>query len=275
MHGRGRVGCVEVAVRGRVRGVVVVALVTLTAMAGCATGVPGSTPTTGAAARPAPTPTEEPGARCPEEAAQGRAVRATTPAGSSIGAVSLRNGTTAVIMAHQSGGNLCQWMPYATILASKGYRVLAFDFVGYGSSTMVGPQTFTDDIAALVALVRAEGATKVVLVGASMGGTMSLVAATTIQPAVQAVISVSAPTSFDGVNALAAVPALTMPALFMAAEGDGAFGSAARELAGATPKGKATLDLIDTFYHGVSLLDPTWPDSEPFRKRIEDFIAAA
>ena len=43
-------------------------------------------------------------------------------------------GTTAVILAHQSEGDLCDWLPYARRLASKGYFVFPVDFRGYGFS---------------------------------------------------------------------------------------------------------------------------------------------
>ena len=43
-------------------------------------------------------------------------------------------GTTAVILAHQSEGDLCDWLPYARRLASRGYFVFPVDFRGYGFS---------------------------------------------------------------------------------------------------------------------------------------------
>ena len=30
---------------------------------------------------------------------------------------------------------MCQWLPYATLLAQQGYRVVAFDFAGFGASS--------------------------------------------------------------------------------------------------------------------------------------------
>jgi len=43
-------------------------------------------------------------------------------------------GTTAVVLAHQSNGNVCQWAFYARRLASLGYLAFPFDFRGHGES---------------------------------------------------------------------------------------------------------------------------------------------
>ena len=43
-------------------------------------------------------------------------------------------GTTAVILTHQSEGDLCDWLPYAKRLAGKGYFAFPIDFRGYGFS---------------------------------------------------------------------------------------------------------------------------------------------
>src|SRR6266536_6209739 len=43
-------------------------------------------------------------------------------------------GTTAVVLAHEYRGDVCQWAPYARRLASLGYTAIAFDFRGFGLS---------------------------------------------------------------------------------------------------------------------------------------------
>ena len=40
----------------------------------------------------------------------------------------------AVVLAHQSNGSLCEWLPTARWLAGRGIWVFAFDFRGHGSS---------------------------------------------------------------------------------------------------------------------------------------------
>jgi pimeloyl-ACP methyl ester carboxylesterase len=87
-------------------------------------------------------------------------------------AIEAGRGPSVVILAHQGGANLCGWLPYAKTLVAAGYRVLAFDFRGWGHSD--GPVTrsldFRRDFAAAVAHARAGGARRVFLMGASMGG---------------------------------------------------------------------------------------------------------
>ena len=39
---------------------------------------------------------------------------------------------TAVVLAHQSNGDLCEWAPYARRLAARGYFVFPFDLRGHG-----------------------------------------------------------------------------------------------------------------------------------------------
>ena len=75
---------------------------------------------------------------CLSRAERRRAVRFTTFDRVRLIGVELGFGPRAVILAHQGGGGegpwLCAWMRYARILALQGYRVLAFDHRGFGSS---------------------------------------------------------------------------------------------------------------------------------------------
>ena len=83
----------------------------------------------------------------------------------------LGRGSTGVVLAHTTSADRCQWLPFARELAKQGYRALVFDMRGYGASTGV---TNTDphlDVIAAAAELRRRGAKKIVLAGASMGGT--------------------------------------------------------------------------------------------------------
>src|SRR3954451_5233796 len=48
--------------------------------------------------------------------------------GSALQGVLIGNGPVGVVLAHQSGADLCQWKPYAYALSRQGYRVLVFNF---------------------------------------------------------------------------------------------------------------------------------------------------
>jgi uncharacterized protein len=81
-------------------------------------------------------------------------------------------GAAAVVLAHQGRSDLCEELPYAKTLVAAGLRVLAFDFRGNGHSALPrkGALAYRRDFAAAIARLRADGAKRVFLIGASMGG---------------------------------------------------------------------------------------------------------
>ncbi|MEV4535366.1 alpha/beta fold hydrolase [Asanoa sp. NPDC049518] len=172
---------------------------------------------------------------------------------SDLGGLIGGSGTTGVVLAHQAEADLCQWILGFNELIGAGYKVLAFDFHGHGSSES-SETGFDDDVVAAAAL-RADGATSLVLVGASMGGTFSIAATPKITPPVAAVVSVSAPLAYGGVSAQEAVPQVTVPALFLAQQDDGLFGDAAKDFkAAATASPDARLLVTPGAIHGVPLV---------------------
>jgi len=166
----------------------------------------------------------------------------------------LGRGSTGVVLAHTTGADRCQWLPFARELAKNGKRALVFDMRGYGASTGV---TNTDphlDVIAAAAELRRRGATKIVLAGASMGGTGVVAAAPVIRPAVSGVVELSAPTLFSTANALAAARKLKLPALFIAGRDDGDFPRATRALYRATATRDKKLHIAPSSWHGVDLV---------------------
>jgi dienelactone hydrolase len=195
------------------------------------------------------------GAECRIEATKGRTLRLTNGAGLSVAAVELGKGSSAVVLAHQSDGSLCEWMPFAEQLAAQGFRVLAFDFVGSGSSSMPKQKTYVEDVRTAVDYVRKQGALKVVILGASMGATMSVVAGAAIAPPVDGVIALSPPLTFDGVNAERAAPSLKSPVLYIAGDTDGDFATYAKGISNATPADLRTMLVVTASQHGIRLMD--------------------
>jgi pimeloyl-ACP methyl ester carboxylesterase len=221
-----------------------------------------------------PGPTLPPvGAECPAQAGRGTQTRLTNGAGLSLAAVELGTGTSAVVLAHQSDGSLCEWLPYGTSLAAKGLRVLAFDFAGSGSSSMPKQKTYVEDLRTAVTYLRAQGVTRVVIIGASMGATMSVVAAAAIAPPVDGVIALSPPLNFDGVNAEKAAPSLKTPALFIAGELDGDYPSYAKSIESATPVEYRELLVVTGAQHGVQLVDAEVQSTLLVRTAMEQFLA--
>ncbi len=95
-------------------------------------------------------------------------------------------GPRAVILAHEGNSDLCLWVPYARALAARGYRVLAFDHRGDGSSGRAGSRARRDrvdyDVLGAIRAMRARGATNIVLAGGSLGAAAVLSAAAAGEP---------------------------------------------------------------------------------------------
>ncbi len=149
------------------------------------------------------------------------------------------------------------WTAVAERLAQEGYLVLTYDFRGYGESGGSKDIAHIDrDVTAAVNYLRSAGASDIVLVGASMGGTASLMAATTFQTMssfrLAGVATLSAPVEFEGLSAADSVPQLVVPLLFIAAENDGRSWKAPeswRRLSG----GKGDLQIVPGSDHGTDL----------------------
>jgi pimeloyl-ACP methyl ester carboxylesterase len=141
-------------------------------------------------------------------------------------------------------GDLCGWVSYTEHLRDQGTRALAFDFGSNTVANMVGA----------AAELRREGATQVVLMGASMGATASLVAASTISPPVAGIASLSGPSNFQGINAMVAAKKLTVPVLFIDARDSMFYPADARAMFAACPSHHKRLLLLSGTDHGTQLL---------------------
>ena len=131
------------------------------------------------------------------------------------------SGPVGVILAHMRPADQTAWFPFATRLAATGtFTVLTFDFRGFGKST--GEKEFDHldtDLAAAYRYVSEQlGIPTIFLIGASMGGTASLVEAGRLP--VAGVVSISSPAQFETLDALHAVQSGAIPRLFIASEDD-------------------------------------------------------
>jgi len=84
-------------------------------------------------------------------------------------------GSRAVVLAHGGRFNKESWREQAQELSSKGFRILAIDFRGFGCSTGPGQSNFdtapfANDVLAAVRYMKANGAKTVSVVGGSFGG---------------------------------------------------------------------------------------------------------
>jgi pimeloyl-ACP methyl ester carboxylesterase len=171
-----------------------------------------------------------------------------------LAAVSIGTGRVAVVLAHQSSGSLCQWWPYARSLAAR-FRVVAFDFDGTGASPP-GDGNYPGEVAAAAKWARRHGARRIVVMGASMGGTAVMVAAARLGDSIAGVIDLSGPAEFAGMNALGAARRVHVPALFAYGTLDAGFAADVRHVRAATAARDKPILAIKTLDHGVSLVDP-------------------
>lgn len=183
-------------------------------------------------------------------------------------------GKVAVVLAHQYGGDVCEWTPYAKRLASLGYTALAFDLRGFGLSqhrTGAALFAYDKDVAAAAKLARAQGATKVLLVGASIGANAVVVAGASTKPPVDGVVSLSAPSTFR-LDAVAAAKKLNVPVLYVAGTIDegGIYRQDARTLYNATAATDKSITLVPTAEHGVQLVG----HPGKARTQVERFLRA-
>jgi pimeloyl-ACP methyl ester carboxylesterase len=171
-----------------------------------------------------------------------------------LAALSIGTGRVAVVLAHQSSGSLCQWWPYARSLAAH-FRVVAFDFDGFGASPP-GDGNYPGEVATAAEWARDHGSRRIVLMGASMGGTAVMVAAAHLGGSIAGVIDLSGPANFAGMNALAAARHVHVPVLFGYGTLDVAFAPDVRRVRAATATRYKPVMAVRSVDHGVDLVGP-------------------
>lgn len=166
------------------------------------------------------------------------------------------SGEIGVTLAHEfPATDASGWYTPARELARAGYMALAFNFRGYGDSE--GPKqaaNATIDVRSAGEHLRELGAKELVFIGASMGGTASIIAAQDQEPL--AVVSISAPTRFMGLDASLASNAVQRPVLLMASRGDEDAFRAIDTFERALPNPEDT-KIYDGDAHGTALLADT------------------
>lgn len=158
-------------------------------------------------------------------------------------------GATAVIFSHMLGTDQSIWFDLAGRLAAQGYTVLTFDFRGVGTSSgrFVIRRVSRDTLGA-VRFIRGQQPEKVVLIGASMGGTSSLIAAG--ETPVDGVVVIASGMAFQGLDARPYLPRLRMPKLFIVGSRDAPFNESATAMYARTPRPKQLLE-VPTAVHGT------------------------
>ncbi|HYY81881.1 MAG TPA: hypothetical protein VFD04_22265 [Actinomycetes bacterium] len=177
-------------------------------------------------------------------------------------AVTLGGGPVGVVLSNQSDQNLCGWLPFARVLAARGFRVLLHDYYG---------PTPAGDAAQGAAKLRSLGARTVLLVGASQGAKASLLAGVQVRPPVAGVVAVSPERYLQGADMVPVAARLRVPVLYLAARADPYTDDAPAKLYRASAHAPwRRLVVLPGLAHGTALL--TGPGAARARDPIVEFL---
>jgi dienelactone hydrolase len=177
------------------------------------------------------------------------------------------SGSTGVVLAHESPGGLCGWLPAVPTFAAHGLRVLAFDFRGFppsGSPQDRRAEDFAPDLQAAVDALHADGASEVFVAGASFGGAAMLRNAPKLH-GVAGFVNLSGELDLATIgNVLSAVHRLRAPLLVLASRHDYYLDAPeAKRLFRAAGSPDKQLTLYPGSYHGWDLLERA-----PFKRQV-------
>ena len=181
------------------------------------------------------------------------------------------NGKTAIVLAPTYPGGPAGWDSFARSAVEKGYRALTFDFRGYGSSKASQiAADFPTDVRAAVKYVKDQGAEKIILVGAGLGGTAAILVASK-DSALSGVALVSASRGVEGLQvADADLAALKIPSLWLAARND--LTQNVEDMAGLAGSSKKDLWIYEgSSLHGTFIFDGA--DGPDLARRLLEFVA--
>jgi alpha/beta superfamily hydrolase len=163
-------------------------------------------------------------------------------------------GTTAIVFSSMDADSKVDWQDLAPLLASRGYMTFSYDYRGLGASQGHYNRSEIDhDLNAAIQAAQQHGATKYILMGASLGGLVTLKVAATAHPL--AVVALSAPTGFGGLEVTNdELRAIAAPKFLAVAEKDGGFIASMKTVYEVTPEPKE-LHVYQGNAHGSLLLE--------------------
>ena len=170
--------------------------------------------------------------------------------------------TAGIVLAHMLPADQSSWFDFADQLGELGYRTLTFDFRGFCPGGDAGcsegemeASAIWQDVGGAVGLLRSEGVRRIGLVGASMGGTASLVFAAQDGSDIDAVVTLSAPAAIDGLKAGPDVmQTVTAAKLFLAGNVDATAAATATAFYDETLQPKR-VEILTTDDHGTDILE--------------------
>lgn len=196
------------------------------ALVGCGTA-PAPSPTPSFAELPEPAKAARtPAAACADETIVGTGIW-TSADGAWFETGVIGEGETVAVMVPQQGVNYCGFVAYALVLAEHGIQSRLINLCGSGATTCGLEDNIIESGASAVLAAaeqaRADGASRVVGLGASMGGT-TVIRASEIcgdDGRLDAVASLSGPIEFAGVNTQSRASEIAIPMFLAVSGGDG------------------------------------------------------
>jgi pimeloyl-ACP methyl ester carboxylesterase len=183
--------------------------------------------------------------------------------------VAMGRGNRAVVFSNTAYNAPCDWLAVARELVAKGYQVALWSYSS-GGLEQIG------ELAAVVDEIRRRGAAKVVLVGGSRGGCLSMMASSELKPPVQGVAILSCAAVFNRRSPTPTAPYVAKvkaPLLHITGELDSVptLDEAREEFKAYPVADKKLLVVPQTGAHGDQLL--TTPNAAPTAKpELLDFI---
>ena len=186
-------------------------------------------------------------------------------------------GVVGVVLVPESPpGDVCDWLPFFRSLERSHLRVLAVDYRGTGQSFLasgVDQFAYGRDLAAAVAHLRSDGARRIVLVGASLGGAAAMTYGPKLD--IDAVVSLSGEASLPEyhLDAIGSVPRLRVPLLIVGTRHDSYLSvTAARNLLRRAGSKNKRLLLFPGDRHGWDIVQGA-PYAAQAKTAITDWIS--
>jgi hypothetical protein len=183
-------------------------------------------------------------------------------------------GTVAVLLHQTDGDGMCGFLFYGEYLAAHGVRVVLMDFCDYGQSDCGdAPPQLPAQVEAVTRAVRDQGAKRIVLVGASLGGSVAVAAAKRTRA--DAIVDLSGPADFGRLSITDNARSITMPALFAFSNSDRSDLDQVRQNLKHMPS-RNKIFLSYPAGHGYELLhDQDTGELSPLADRVQRFVAEA
>ncbi|MDN5726567.1 MAG: lysophospholipase [Propionibacteriales bacterium] len=246
--------------------VTLIALLAVVLLTGCGAGGPGTAGPSSpppASSKPPPAGQDQPvsqwcmGAGENTDGVEQKLV--TTGSGAEVMTMRVGTGPVTALLVHQTNGKgACGFLFFAQQLARSGVSAVTVDACGYGRSDCPSDDT-PAVLAELANQARDEGAERVVLVGASMGGSLVTMAGPGAKA--DAVVNLSGPATFGPADLERDAPLVTMPLLVVQSGEDIADLDATRKIWDKIPAKRKQL-VKQPNGHGYDFLrsdDPTKP----------------